>query len=39
MIEHVDSKCKDQAISTAFFCEDEAVMDGEEAKKVSKLIK
>jgi extradiol dioxygenase family protein len=39
MIEHVDSKCKDQSPSTVFYCEDEALMDGDNSKKVSKLIK
>ena len=39
MIEHVDSQCKKQSPATVFYCEDEAAMDGESSKKVSKMLR
>ena len=39
MIEHADSHCIKQTPSTVFYCEDESVMDGENSKKVSKLLR
>ena len=39
MIEYTDKHCKTQKMSTVFLCEDQSLMQGDAAKKVSDLIR